>query len=61
MADSDKNLLELERKANKLKISTCLISDRGLTELNPGTLTALGIGPGPSSLINMRETKGFPG
>lgn len=39
---------ELERN----KIPFFLIQDRGLTQLEPGTITALGIGPHPSSEID---------
>lgn len=49
---SEAELLELEKKAKALRISAALISDLGLTELPPGTLTALGIGPAPSSLVD---------
>jgi PTH2 family peptidyl-tRNA hydrolase len=50
--DSEAELLELDKKARKLRIPTYLVSDMGLTELPPGTTTALGVGPAPSSLID---------
>jgi PTH2 family peptidyl-tRNA hydrolase len=50
--DSEAELLELEKKATKLRIPTFLVSDMGLTELPPGTTTALGVGPAPSSLVD---------
>ncbi len=51
-AGSEQELLELELKAKKLKLPTALISDRGLTELPPSTLTCLGIGPAPSDQMD---------
>jgi len=51
-ARSEQELLELEKKAKELKLSSVLISDRGLTELPPGTITCLGIGPAPSHQID---------
>ncbi|MBS7614414.1 peptidyl-tRNA hydrolase Pth2 [Candidatus Bathyarchaeota archaeon] len=51
-ANSKEELQELEKKAKKLDIPTYLVSDMGLTELPPGTITALGIGPAPSNLID---------
>ncbi|MHA1917221.1 MAG: peptidyl-tRNA hydrolase Pth2, partial [Candidatus Ranarchaeia archaeon] len=37
----------------KLKgISAVIIRDAGLTEIDPGTVTVLGIGPAPSNLID---------
>jgi len=51
-ANSEGELLELERKAKELGLPVALISDMGLTEIEPGTVTALGIGPAPSNLID---------
>jgi len=41
----EKELLEFHRKARAEKLATALIKDAGRTELAPGTLTCLGIGP----------------
>ena len=38
-------LLELERKCKKARIPCALIVDAGRTQLEPGTMTTLGIGP----------------
>jgi len=38
-------ILEAEKKARKAKIPSFLVVDAGLTQLEPGTVTALGIGP----------------
>ena len=50
--DSEEELLELERKTKELQLPSALITDRGLTELPPGTKTCLGIGPAPSDQID---------
>lgn len=50
--DSEAELREIERQAEKMKMSAVLISDMGLTELPPGTVTALGIGPAPANLLD---------
>jgi len=49
---SEKELLKLEEEAEKLGLPSALISDRGLTQLQPGTITCLGIGPAPSNKID---------
>ncbi len=45
-------LLSLQKEAEKGGIPNAIVSDAGLTELEPGTITALGIGPAPSELID---------
>ncbi len=49
---SEKELLELEKRAKELALPCSLIVDRGLTEIPPGTLTCLGIGPAPSEKVD---------
>jgi len=51
-ARSEQELLELEKRVKELKLPSALISDRGLTELPPGAITCLGIGPAPSHQID---------
>jgi len=50
--NSEDELLEKEREAKEASIPSALISDMGLTELPPGTVTALGIGPAPERVID---------
>ena len=42
----------LKEKAEKLGMSTSLVTDAGHTEIPEGTETVLGIGPAPSNLID---------
>ena len=49
---SEEELQDLYRKAKSAKLPAALIQDRGLTQLEPGTVTCLGIGPGPDEEID---------
>jgi peptidyl-tRNA hydrolase, PTH2 family len=42
----------LKEKAEKLGITTNIVTDAGYTEIPEGTQTVLGIGPAPSNLID---------
>jgi len=50
--ESEIELLELEKKAKELALPCALIIDKGLTEVPPGTVTCLGIGPAPTEKID---------
>jgi len=50
--DSDETLLEIRREAEALGLPYALVKDMGLTELEPGTITALGIGPAVSEIMD---------
>ncbi|RLE65844.1 MAG: peptidyl-tRNA hydrolase [Thermoprotei archaeon] len=51
-ASSEKELLELYEKAKEKKLPTAIIRDMGLTEIPPGTITAIAIGPAPEKLVD---------
>lgn len=50
--DSLDELFDISQKARKAGIATALIADAGRTELEPSTITALGIGPAESTVID---------
>jgi len=50
--DSEEELNELFQKAKSAGLPATLIQDRGLTQVEPGTVTCLGIGPGPDAQVD---------
>jgi PTH2 family peptidyl-tRNA hydrolase len=50
--DGEQYLLQLCNKAKSLGLVTALIRDAGKTQIESGTVTVLGIGPGESFLID---------
>ena len=50
---TNENLLrELQQHSRDIGLTCSLVSDAGLTEVPPGTVTCLGIGPASESKIN---------
>jgi len=49
---SEEELLELRRQAISHNLPHALIRDAGMTELPPGTITSLGIGPAKAEIID---------
>lgn len=50
--NSESDLQELRRKAEKLGLAAAIIHDSGLTQVSPGTPTCVGIGPAPAELVD---------
>jgi peptidyl-tRNA hydrolase, PTH2 family len=50
--ESEAELRNLKGLVDEAGIPNSLIEDAGLTQLDPGTVTCLGIGPVPSSIVD---------
>jgi PTH2 family peptidyl-tRNA hydrolase len=48
----ENEIIELLKHAKEGNLPFYLVNDAGLTELEPGTITTLGIGPGPEEIID---------
>ena len=51
-AASEDEIIQLFHDAHSSSLPCYIVNDAGLTELAPGTTTALGIGPGPNEIID---------
>jgi PTH2 family peptidyl-tRNA hydrolase len=49
---SKEELLAIKAKAERANLPCALVQDAGLTQLKPGTITALGVGPALESEID---------
>lgn len=58
-ASSERTLHELKVFADRAGIASSLIQDAGMTEIPPGTITALGLGPAKSADLD-RITGNLP-
>lgn len=50
--NTESDLYKLNVEARKLGLPTAIINDAGLTQLDPGTTTCVGIGPAPVDLVD---------
>lgn len=50
--NSESDLLDLRKQAQELGLAAAIIHDSGLTQVDPGTPTCVGIGPAPVELVD---------
>jgi PTH2 family peptidyl-tRNA hydrolase len=49
---SESELHRLKREADELGLPSAVIHDSGLTQVDPGTATCIGIGPAPAEIVD---------
>jgi len=49
---SESELIKLKKEADDFEIPTVIVQDKGLTQLDPGTTTCIGIGPAPTEFVD---------
>jgi len=54
---NEEELLILADKAQRAGLITAVIKDAGRTQVNPGTITVVGIGPGSNDVIDSLTSK----
>ncbi|XP_054006247.1 peptidyl-tRNA hydrolase 2, mitochondrial [Hylaeus anthracinus] len=54
---NEERLLSIARSAHKVGLICAIIKDAGRTQLQPGTISVLGIGPGPKEVIDNITSK----
>jgi len=52
-AEDLKTLMKIYEEAKRLGLPACIVKDAGRTELPPGTVTAVGIGPCEEKAVDM--------
>ena len=50
--DTEEELLQVQKEAQNVGLITSLIRDAGHTQVTPGSKTVLGVGPGPTELVD---------
>ncbi|KAF6020732.1 PTRH2 [Bugula neritina] len=50
--ENEETLVQLAKHAHELGLPSQIIRDAGRTQIAPGSLTALAVGPGPINLVN---------
>jgi len=50
--DDEQSVLDIEEKAREAGLLTALVCDAGRTQTAPGSITVLGVGPAPASLLD---------
>lgn len=50
--NSESELIRLKEKAANIELPAVIVKDMGLTQVDPGTMTCIGIGPAPAELVD---------